>query len=220
MKYSVGAAAAEPRLHLARQVLPHAIDLLVGVPSIHAIHDEHDLLSPLANVREEVELARGQRLEQARDEQHQIRARHELARERLFHPLDRVRPRRIHDVEIAQDIERVVVQVRVLPDRLRRPRLAVAQDRDRARRRQVAHREHLVAEQRIDERALPAVVLADDDEEKELVHLADERGEPLDVRARAVGAREHVAHAQYEPALEGDELALLSGENLFQAQWR
>ena len=40
---------------------------------------------------------------------------------------------------------------------------------------------------------------------------------PLEVRARAVGPRERIANAHYELTLEGDELALLPSENLFQA---
>jgi hypothetical protein len=65
----------------------------------------------------------------------------------------------------------------------------VAQDRDDARGGQVAHREHLVAEQRVDERALARVVLAGDHEQEQLVHLGDELREPLEVGARAPSAR-------------------------------
>ena len=45
---------------------------------------------------------------------------------------------------------------------------------------------------------LPAVVLADDDEQEQLVHLVDERREPLEVGARSVRPRERVAHVQHE----------------------
>ena len=94
------------------------------------------------------------------------------------------------------------------------PRVAVAEDGDRPRRRQVPHREQLVAEERVDEGALPGVVLAGDDEEKELVHLVDQRGEPIEIRARAVGAGERVAHLEHQPALLRHELGLLAGEDL------
>jgi hypothetical protein len=113
-----------------------------------------------------------------------------------------------------------VVQVHVLADRLRRRGLTVAKDRDGTRGRQVTHGEYFVAEQSVDEGALAAVVLADDDEEEELVHLAHERGESLEVRARAVGSRKRIAHPHHESALEGYELALVSSKDLFQAQAR
>jgi hypothetical protein len=44
-----------------------------------------------------------------------------------------------------------------------------------------------------------------------------ERGQPVEVGARTVGLREGVANLKDELALEGNQLALLSGENLFQA---
>jgi hypothetical protein len=132
-------------------------------------------------VTEEIELARGQRLKQTGHEQHEIGARHEPARDVFLHPLDRVRSRRIHDLEVVEHVERVVVHEQVGAQRLRRTRLAVAENGDHPRRGQVSHGEHLVAEQGVDERALPGVVLAHDDEQKELVHLVHEGGEALEV---------------------------------------
>ena len=92
----------------------------------------------------------------------------------LLHSLDRVGARRVDDVEVAQHIERIVVELEMRTDGLRRSRFPVTENGDRPRRRKVSHREDLVAEERVDESALAAVVLADDDEQKELVHLIDE----------------------------------------------
>jgi hypothetical protein len=177
---------AEPRADLALQVLAHAAELLVGVAPVDAVHDEDDLLPPLADVAQEVQLARRQRLQQAGDEEDEVRARHEAARDLLLHALDRVRPGRVDDLQVAQHLQRIPVDPRVLACLLGRPRLAVAQDRDDARGGQVAHREHLVAEQRVDERALARVVLAGHHEQEQLVHLGDELHEPLEIGARAV----------------------------------
>src|SRR5687768_16765301 len=34
--------SAEPRGDLARQVFAHAVELLIGIPSVDSIHDEHN----------------------------------------------------------------------------------------------------------------------------------------------------------------------------------
>ena len=106
-----------------------------------------------------------------------------------------------------------------LADRLGRTGLAVAQDRDHARGRQVAHREHLVAEQRVHERALAGVVLAGDDEQEELVHLVDELGEAVELAiykegdANAVEARSRETH---DRTLREAESFLGNANNLIQ----
>jgi hypothetical protein len=203
-----------------REVGAHAVELLVAVAPVDAVDDEDDLLPPLADEREEPELAGGERLEEAGHEEHEVGARHEAARDLLLHALDGVGARRVDDLEVAQRVERVAVHAQVLAGKLRRAGLAVAQDRDDARGRQVAHGEHVVAEQGVDEGALPGVVLAGHDEEEELVHLLHERGEPLEVGARPVGAGERVAHREHQPALRGHQLGLLTGEDLIHERIR
>lgn len=108
----------------------------------------------------------------------------------------------------------------MLTDCLGRSGLAVTQNRDRSRRRKISHREDFVAQERVDEGALATIILADDDEKKQLVHLVDESSEALEVGASTVGLRQRISHAEHEPPLERDELPLLSGENLFQTQSR
>jgi hypothetical protein len=203
-----------------REVGAHAVELLVAVAPVDAVDDEDDLLPPLADEREEPELAGGERLEEAGHEEHEVGARHEAARDLLLHALDGVGARGVDDLEVAQRVERVAVDAHVLAGGLGRGGLAVAQDRDGARGGQVAHGEHLVAEQGVDERALAGVVLAGDDEQEELVHLLDERGEALEVGGRAVGLGERVAHVEHEAALGGDELGLLAGEDLIHGRAR
>src|SRR5687767_3698910 len=166
--------SAEPRGDLACEVFAYAVELLIRVSAVDTVHDEHDFLPPLAYVGEKVELARGQRLQQARHEKNEIGAGNELPRDLLLHPLDGVGAWRIDDVEVAKHLERIVIELHVFGDRLGRASFAMTQYRDRARRRQVAHREHFIAEEGVDESALAAVVLTDDDEEEELVHLVDE----------------------------------------------
>ena len=55
--------------------------------------------------------------------------------------------------------------------------VAVSQHLDLCRRRRDPFCEDRLAEQRVDERALPGVELADDDQQEQLVELADRRGE-------------------------------------------
>jgi len=158
---------------------------------------------------------RGERLEQAGDEEDEIGARHEAPREILLHALQGVRARRVHDLEVAQYIQRVVEEEPMVANCLGRLDVAEAEDGDLARGGQVAHGEHFIAQQRVDERALAAVVLADDHEQEELVHLVDELCEAIDVGARAFDLQERVTGAEHELALERDQLGLLAGKDLF-----
>ena len=134
-------------------------------------------------MREKVELACGERLQQTGHEQNEIGARHKVARDRFLHSLDGVRSRRIDYVEIAQNFERIVIEMHVLRRSILGAGFAVSQNGNGARGWQVAHRKDFVAEQSIDERALAAVVFADDNEQEQLVHLVDERCKPLEIRA-------------------------------------
>jgi hypothetical protein len=67
-----------------------------------------------------------------------------------------------------------VIELEMRTYRLGRSRLAVAENGYRPRRWQISHGEDLVAQESVDERALSAVVFADDDEQKQLVHLVDQ----------------------------------------------
>ena len=164
---------------------------------------------------EEPKLGRGEWLEQAGDEEDEIGSRHEAPREILLHTLQGVRARRVHDLEVAQHVQWVVEERPVVANGFGRLDIAEAEDGDLARGGQIAHVEHFVAKQGVDERALAAVVLADDHEQEELVHLVHELCETIDVRAGAFDLEERITCAEHEPALERDELGLLAGEDLF-----
>jgi hypothetical protein len=82
-------------------------------------------------VSQEVELTRRQRLQQTGDEEDEVSPRHEVTRDLLLDPLERVRARCVDDLEIAQEVDRVAVDSEVLARALGSPGLAMAQDRDR-----------------------------------------------------------------------------------------
>ncbi len=135
--------------------------------------DDHDLLAPVADVLEERPLAFGERPVRGRHEEHEVGLRDELVGEALVLAKDRVGARRVDDVEIAQERRRGGDDVhRFLLD-VPAGRLAVSQNLQPRGGRRRPLLEHARARQRVDERALAGVELADDDEQKQAIELRD-----------------------------------------------
>ena len=143
------------------------------IENVDLVDDDDHLLAPAADLLEKRALGLGERTVGGRHEQDEVRARDEIRGDRLVLADDRVRSRRIDDVNVAQDRggrgDHVQRGIADLPRR----RLAVLQHVDLRRCRRHSLQRHLCADQRIDERALSGIEFADDDEQEQFVELLD-----------------------------------------------
>ena len=104
---------------------------------------------------------------------------------------DGIRPRRVHNVDVAQEFNRR----RMHPDALfsREPArlLAILQDMNMGRRRGDAFLQHCLADERIDKGRFAAVELAGNDQQEELVQLADRlrQGRPFLLLHTGIGQK-------------------------------
>jgi hypothetical protein len=128
-------------------------------------------LPQFADVAEELALALGERPIRRGHEQHQIGARNESARQQLVRPLERVRARRVDEVDVAQ--QRRAGGDAANPVVPRCAVLLVGDHLDFGGGRRHAFAEDRRAHERVDERALPGVEFTDDDQEEELVELVE-----------------------------------------------
>jgi hypothetical protein len=126
---------------------------------------------PQVDGLQERTLALGEGPVRRRDEEHEVRARDELASERLVLADHGVRPRRVHDRDLPEDVggqgDHLGARARRGPTR----GVSVPQLGDPRRGRGGALLQHAVADERVDHCALAGVELADDYEEEHLVEL-------------------------------------------------
>ena len=113
---------------------------------------------------------------------------------------DRVGARRVDDVDVLEEVDGRGDNADAGAQHFGRRRRAVADEVNLRRRRGDALVEDLAAEQRVDERALAGVELADDDEEEQLVELPDRLGERRGVRGRRRHRRELDLQVAEQPA--------------------
>ena len=180
-----------------RGLVPHERDhlrqLRPGLQEVVLVEDEHDLLAPLPDRLEEGPLALGEGPVGRCDEQHQVRAGHELAGERLVLAQDGVRARRVHDARSRAGLGGGGRSPRCPSGRVLREHLgAVLEDAHPRGGRRDAFLENPRAQQRVDEGALARVELAHHDEQegkRELLARSGERlargvrnAEPLEAR--------------------------------------
>ena len=171
----------------------HLRQLVLVLEDVHLVDDDDDLLAPVADRLEEGALGLGERPVRRRHEEHEIGARHELAGQALVLAMDRVGAWRVDDLQVAQQFDRRGHDQRAGRIVVRREGRAVANQLDARGGRGHAFLEHALAEQRVDERALAGVELADDNEHEELVELTDRGHERLEVRGSGRESDQQVA---------------------------
>ena len=164
---------SEQRLRVLRDEALHLLAILGALEHVDLVDDDDDLLAPVADVLEKRALALGERAIRGRDEEHEVRLRHELGRQPFVLAEDRVGARRVDDVEIAEQRDGRGDDIHGLLFDVAARRVAVAQDLQPRRRGRGTFFEHTRAGQRIDERALAGVELADHDEQEQPVELGD-----------------------------------------------
>lgn len=118
-------------------------------------------------------------------------------------PQDGVRPGRVDDAHFPQEIGRSAQQAHILLDELGGARRPVRQDVDPIGRRRRPLRQERLAEQRVDQRRLAAVELADDDQQEELVELLQGPAQVFDIGRRRFPARQHIESALQDSSLLG-----------------
>ena len=151
----------------------HLLDLALPFENVDLVDDDDDFLAPAPDLFEERPLGLGERAIGGRHEQHEIRARHELGGDRLVLTHDRVGPRGVDDVDLAEQRRRRGDDAKRRAADLLLDSLAVLEDVDLRGRRRDSFERHSAAHDRIDECALAGVELSDDDEEEQLVELLD-----------------------------------------------
>src|SRR5262249_52613446 len=153
---------------------------------VDLVDDDHDLLAPVPDLLHERTFGLGERTIRGCDEQHQVRARDEARGEPLVLPYDGIGARCVDDVDLPEQRGWRGHGDEV---RLHLPRGsvgAVLQHRHLRRRWRDAFLHHLLAGERVDERALAGIEFPDDHEEEQLVELRDgslERREVFVARA-------------------------------------
>ena len=192
------------------RVLPHEGDdrlqLRLAIQDVHLVDDDDDLLAPVADALEKRALALGERAVGRRDEQDEVRPGHELARERLVLAHDRVGPGRVHDVEVAEELDgrRHLGEAGLReagPGDLR----VVADDGDARGGGGDALGEDVEADQHVEDGALAGVELAHHDEQEELVEVGDGAVERRLVGGARAVALLGVAQIEEKGALVGEQ---------------
>ena len=137
-------------------------------------HKDHVFEPALVDELEQLPGGSAPRIHDRKNEEHQIRARDEVLRDLLVVGHHRVRPRRVDDVEVLEEIDRLVAfrHLRGNVDGLA-PR-AVLEDVNAVSCGQHIDPAKLLAEKRVQERRLSRFHLAHDDEEERLAHVPEQ----------------------------------------------
>ncbi len=180
---------------------------------VDLVDHDHDLLPPVADALEEGALALGERAVGRGDEEHQVRARHELAGDRLVLAMDGVGARGIDDVDVLEQLDRGGDDVERRLQGRAGDRGAVFDDVDVGGGGGDPLLQDLAPQQRVDEGALAGVELAGDDEQEELVELQRRPLEGRLVLRRGVEARQRLPQIAEQTTVFGQKLVLISIEN-------
>jgi len=187
---------------------PDRVHVVLRVEQVDLVDHHDDLLAPFADLREELALALGEGAVGGGDEQHQVGPRHEPARQQPVRAGDGVGAGGVDHVDVAQQGSggpELADRARIRGRRLVR----VPQQLHVGGRGGHPLLEDAFPEQRVDERALARVELADDDEQEEVVELLQrlpQRGVVVGLR---VGARQRAEQLLQHAAHAADDLRLL-----------
>jgi hypothetical protein len=190
-----------------------AVDVLGGLQDVDLVDHDHDLLPPVADALEEGALALGERTVGRGDEEHHVRAGHELAGDRLVLAVDGVGARGIDDVDVLEQLDRGGDDVERVFDRRAGDRAAVLDDVDVGGGGGDPLLEDLAPQEGVDEGALAGVELAGDHEEEELVELERRTLESLLVVGRGVEPGQGLLQIGDQPAVFRQQLVLVPVEN-------
>ena len=179
----------------------HLHHVLSSVEDVRLVEHDDDLLAPVTSALEKGPFALGERPIDRRDEEDEIRSRHEVRGDALVLSVDRVRTGRVHDVDVPKHVDRRGENFQLLLDHLMPICLTVAKHGHPDSRRSDALTKDGLAEQRVDERALTRVELADDHEQEELVQLLDRPLERHLMLGRGVEPRQRDAEVPQTAAL-------------------
>ena len=203
-------AQAEQLAQLVAHELDHLLDVGRILQDVDLVDRDHHLLAPVADRLEELPLALRERPIGGGHEEHELRARHEVARQGLVTLDDGVRAGRVDDVHLAQELERQRDLLEVAAGGRALALGAVLDELDPRGGGGGPLLEHLLAEQGVDHRALARVELADHHQQEQLVELADGARERLLVLLRGPDAHEqHPQLCELSVQLPEQALALL-----------
>ncbi len=170
----------------------HLIAVAGALEDVHLVDRDDDLLPPVAQRLEELTFRFGKRPIGRCDEDHQVRARHEVRGQLFVIAHDRVRARRVDDVHVTKEVDRCSDYSSAIGGRLARRCLAILQQVQSGGRRNGALFQDGAPDKRVDRGAFPRVELAGHHDEKQVVELANRGVQRLEICARAK-LREHLA---------------------------
>src|SRR5580704_4412700 len=184
------------------------LHLELALEDVDLVEDEDNFLAPPADLLEERALRFRERPIRGGHEQDQVGPRHELGGNRLVLPDDRIRAGRIDNVDFPQKRHRCRDDVQGRTSNLTLQGIAVLQNVDlRGCRRYPLLRDG-AADERVDERALTGVELADDDEETELVELRYRAFERQLLLRGGIEPRQRYSQPRQNRALLAQELII------------
>jgi hypothetical protein len=167
---------------------------------VHLVEHDHDLLAPVADRCEKEPLRFGERTVGRGDEENEVRSGDKVRREPLMLSQDRVRPWRVDNVYLLQQLHRCRHHAETVGADSACHAVAVLQHLNLVGRRCHTFLQQGLSDESVDESAFSRVELADDDEDEQLVKLAHRRGQGGLVTARRAELGQRVAEAREQLA--------------------
>ena len=176
----------------------HFLHVGRALEDVDLVDHDDDLLAPAANRLEKGTLGLGERTVGRRHEEHQVGTRHEVGRQPLVLAHHGVGAGGVDDVDVAEQVGRSRDQAHAVVARFLTNLISVLEQVDGGRRRRHTLLQDLLADQRVDEGALSGVELPDDDQQEEVVELADRRRERRLIGGVRAETRQRVAEFSQE----------------------
>ncbi len=193
--------------------LHHLFLRRVVAQQVGFVQDNHDLLAPLPDLRHELAFGFGEGTVGRGDEEHQVGTGHKPLGERFVLPNDGVGAGGVDNSDLFQErrwpgpLDHAIGQHRF------RGFFPVAQEIDHRGRRNRPLRHDRVPDQGVDERRLPGIELADNDQQEKLVQRP---GGLREFVAVVLGGRKGIQRgdqALQDSGLCGEEVLLLAGKD-------